>query len=82
VTKQNKTELRVTQWTLVKTGEPIFDESGWQISIDDESGGEYVKVQSNIEGKVAINPEEWPALRAAIDKAISECREDKSGGGE
>jgi hypothetical protein len=82
VIKQNETELRVTQWTLVKPGKPIFDELGWQISIDDDAAGEYVKVQSNARGEISIDRNEWPALRAAIDKAVSECRDQESGGGE
>jgi hypothetical protein len=27
-----------------------------------------------VENKVAINPEEWPMLRRAIDQMIKECR--------
>ena len=28
-------------------------------------------------GKIAINPEEWPSLKRAIDTMIAECRDSK-----
>ena len=73
MSKQTQPELRVTQWTLVKPGLPIFDETAWTIRIVDEAAGEFLEIE-NHNGKVGINPEEWPALRAAIDKAVNECR--------
>jgi len=27
-------------------------------------------------GKICIDPDEWPALRAAINRAVRACRED------
>lgn len=72
--KSIEPELRPTQWTLVKPGLPIFDETAWTITIVDESGGEFVQAE-NLQAKISVGPEEWPALRAAIDKAIGQCRE-------
>jgi len=70
-------KIRTTQITLVKDGQPIFSEEGFTISIEDEAGGEFVTVSCHMEGfgKVAINPEEWPALREAIDQMVSACRD-------
>ena len=77
--KDTKLELRQTQWTLVKKGDPIFDESAWVITIIDESGGEFVEVHGGLfDGKIRINPEEWADLGAAISEAILECRESET----
>lgn len=43
----------------------------------DEAGGEIVVIeQSGLvdAGKIRIDPTEWPAIRAAIDRMIEECR--------
>lgn len=70
-------ETRVKSWTVMPKGEPTFSEMATVVSIDDEAAGEYVVVsqQGRVDlGKIAIDVAEWPALRATIDKAISECR--------
>ena len=70
-------ETRVTSWTVAPKGEPTFSEMATVVSIDDEAAGEFVTVsqQGRVDlGKIAIDVNEWPALRAAIDEAISECR--------
>ena len=70
-------ETRVTSWTVAPKGDPTFSEMATVVSIDDEAAGEFVTVsqQGRVDlGKIAIDPGEWPALRAAIDEAISECR--------
>ena len=73
-------KIRTTQLTVGPESESLFSEMQTQVNIVDEAAGEYVEVQQHGRtdlGKVAINPEEWPMLRAAIDQLISECREDK-----
>lgn len=71
---------RVTQLTVVPSGEPIFSENAFSIAIEDESGGEYLLIRSNLEGlengTIALNPSEWPVLREAIDEMVNQCRED------
>ena len=70
-------ETRTIGLILAPKGAPIFSEQATEIKIVDEAGGEFVEVcQSgrNDLGKIAINPEEWPALRSAIDSMIQECR--------
>lgn len=62
---------------VVPDGEPTFSEQATTIQIADESAGEFVEViqHGGLElGKVQINPEEWPAIRDAIDRLISGCR--------
>lgn len=69
-------EKRMTKITLTPEGEPIFCEEGWDIEIDDEAGGEFVVVRSNMAGydKIAINPDEWESLRDAIEEMVKACR--------
>jgi hypothetical protein len=69
-------ETKITQLTVKPVGEPIYARGGTCISIEDESGGEFVTVSQqgdDVVGKIAINPEEWPALRDAIEKMIKGC---------
>ena len=70
-------KARTTQLTIAPEGEPIFSERAFTVTIDDEAGGEFVLVRSNVEvlptGTISIDPSEWPALREAIDRLIGEC---------
>ena len=71
-------EARVLSVVVAPEGEAIFSESATVVRIEDEGGGEYVVVSQEIvpgRGNIAINPEEWPALRDAIDRMVKECRE-------
>ncbi|HCP22334.1 hypothetical protein [Spongiibacter sp.] len=56
----------------------IFSEMATRISIDDEGGGEFVKAEQTNTGSILINPDEWPELRAAIDRMVAEC--ERAGG--
>lgn len=71
-------EIRITGLTVAINGEAIFSDHATHIKIDDEAGGEFVTVSQSTahsEYKFHINPEEWPALRKAIDRMIKECKE-------
>ena len=67
---------RTTQLTVMPKDEATYSESATTITIEDDAAGEFVVVaQDNDDyGKIAINPEEWPMLRAAINRMIKECR--------
>lgn len=65
---------RVTRLHVLTEGEPLFDERGFSVEIDDEGGGEFVVVHDR-DGEIRLNAEEWPALREAIDRMVKECRE-------
>ena len=69
-------ETRVTCMTVLPDGEPIFSEAATRIEIVDEAAGEYVVVSQcgDNEGKVQIEPDNWPEIRIAIDAMIKECR--------
>lgn len=71
-------EIRVIGLMVAPKGEAIFSDHATHITIDDEAGGEFVIVSQSTahsEYKFHINPEEWPALRKAIDRMIKECKE-------
>ena len=73
-----KYTTRTTALMVVPEGETLFSEAATEVRIVDEAAGEYVEVFQTGRpdlGRIAINPEEWPELRAAIDKMISECKE-------
>ncbi len=68
---------RPTQFTVLPKGDPTYSERATIITTIDDGGGEYVEVsQSGRDdgGKIAIDPEEWPSLRGAIDRLIDDCR--------
>ena len=71
-------ETRITSLVIAPKSEPIFSECATHVRIVDEAAGEFLEVEQHGRtdlGKIAINPEEWPALRAAIDRMIGECKE-------
>ena len=71
-------EIRTTCMTVKPKDEPIFSEQATMVEIVDEASGEYVEVSQSGRtdlGKIAINPEEWPALRKAINLLIVQCRD-------
>lgn len=68
-----KFETRIIKTLILPKGDPIFSERMTAIEIEDEAAGEYVKVTQDGE-KVCFDPDEWPAVRAEIDRAIGECR--------
>ena len=72
------TQSRITQITVCPPNEPIFSEMATTIQISDEAAGEFVELmQTDFRpGKIRINPEEWPAIRMAINRLIRQCRDE------
>lgn len=72
-------EERTIKAALMDKDSALFDHDVWTVEIDDEAGGEFIVVTSGQEdldpGKILIDPEEWPQLRALIDRMVSECRD-------
>lgn len=67
---------KVSSITVAPEGEPIFSEMATVVSLSDEGGGMFVEVCQSARsdlGKIAIDPGEWPELKAAIDRMIAEC---------
>ena len=63
---------RPVRWVVAPRGEPQFAERATLIEIDDEAAGEYVTIAQD-DSKIRIDPEEWPAIRAAIETAFKGC---------
>ena len=71
-------ETRTMRLLVIPKDQPSFSEIGTTITIVDESGVEFVEVEQSGRtdiGKICITHEEWPMLRDAIEKLISECRD-------
>lgn len=71
-------ETRTVAIMVMPKDEAVYGERATTIRVEDNAAGEFVEVEQHGAdglGKVQINPEEWPALRAAIDRMILECRE-------
>jgi|OM-RGC.v1.019750763 hypothetical protein len=65
------TRYRPTRWQVLHEGAEVF-----AVSIDDEGGGRFLSVVDTSETGddgfgLPIDPEEWPALRDAIEHALS-----------
>ena len=71
-------ETRTLKIAVCVKGEPIFHEGVTTIEITDEASGEFLTItQCNDEvdpGSIKIDSDEWPHIRAAIDKMVKECR--------
>ena len=67
---------RVTKLTITPDGEPLFSERATDVLIDDIAAGEFVVVEQRADGmgKIAIDPDEWPTLRAAINRMVKGCQ--------
>ena len=68
---------RPIAWFLGEPKAPIFAEESYTIRIEDEAAGEFVVVESYLNGKpekMGLDPENWPALRDAIEIAVNACR--------
>ena len=66
----------ITKLCVVPSGKPIYDEAATTVGLDDEGGGLFVTIrqEENLStNEVKINPEEWPAIRAAVNRMVREC---------
>lgn len=72
---------RQTRFIVAPAGEPIFSSFATTIEIDDEAGGEFVRVrqlpEENLPQVININVDEWPAIRSAINRAVRLCQPDE-----
>lgn len=73
----NGYRLRIASFVVVPLEQPLFSEGATTVRIVDEGSGEFVEVEqtgrSDV-GKICLNPEEWAAVRDAVDRMIEECR--------
>lgn len=71
-------ETHIMALIVKPVDQPIFSEMATIVRIEDEAGGPFVEVEQHGRtdiGKICIDPNEWPALRDAIDKMIAVCAE-------
>jgi hypothetical protein len=66
-------ETRTTKMIVGVKGEPIFDDSVTEIEIVEEGDGEFVEI-SQEDKKLRFDADEWPHVRAAINKMVKLCR--------
>ena len=70
-------ETRTLSILVAPKDQHTFSEYATEIKIVDEAAGEFLEVSQcgrTDLGKIAISPQEWPALRDAIDQMIKQCR--------
>ena len=74
---QSEYEIRCASLVVVRSGMASWHESATFVSISDEGGGDFVEVSQTpldrLNQIIAIDPDEWPTLRLAIDKMIAAC---------
>lgn len=71
-------ETRYIAAVVCREGEPIYSERSTTVSIRDDGGGEFVEVLQE-SGRISIDVDEWPAIKAAIDAMILACRSESWG---
>ena len=69
-----KYDARVTQITVQPDNQFMNDEKTTVITIKNEGGGEFVEIEQMANGKIGIDPDEWPLLRDAIQTMIDGCK--------
>jgi hypothetical protein len=58
---------------LTPPSEPIFSEATIRIKIEDEAAGEFLMFESlSNDGKLRLDPDEWPAFKAGVEFMLSE----------
>lgn len=73
---------RITRITILPEGEPIFSEMATHIEVEDEAAGEFLVISQdggNSDRKpnsISITPEEWPTIRAGIEKMMQSLRKE------
>lgn len=69
-------KTRITQLTVAPEGVDLYDDRSTHIEIDDEGGGEFITISrpDSADANIRIDLEEWPSIRAAVNKLVKECR--------
>ena len=66
-------EIQTHALIVKPPGEPIFSEMATIIRLDDEGAGPFVVIEQSGRsdmGKIAIDEDEWPAIRDAISRML------------
>ena len=65
-----------TQRRVIPSGKTMDDDGVTIIGMADEGGGAFVTVRQDDHmdsNEIRIDPEEWPVVRAAINRMVREC---------
>ena len=66
--------------TVLPAGDPIFSDKAIVISIEDEGGGEYIKIRQQMEitsdasQTVSFDQEEWEEVTDVVNQMFGEIR--------
>ena len=65
---------RILSMALLPEGEPIFSERGYTATIEDDAGGEFIKLVSHQDDRdcITFDPADWPAIRELVDRMVRE----------
>ena len=66
----------IAQRRVIPAGKAWDDDGVTIIDMDGEGGGAFVTVRQEEQlnaNEIRIDPEEWPAVRAAINRMVREC---------
>jgi hypothetical protein len=80
-TMKTKMTTRITRLTVAPENEPTYSERATHVMIKDEAAGEFVVIEQHLDGggesKIAIDPEEWAAIRDAVSRLMGEIERNK-----
>ncbi len=69
-------KTRITQLTVAPEGADLYDDRSTLIEVMDEGDGEFIIIIQPVKAAtIRIDLDEWPAIRAAVNKLIKECKE-------
>ena len=67
-------KTRITQIAVAPEGAHLYDDRSTLVEIDDEGGGEFIKVsQPSCAAEISFCLDEWPAIRTAVNKLVKGC---------
>lgn len=67
---------RIMEVAVIPAGADTGDERVTRIRVADDGAGEFIEIVQRINGAeyvVAVDLEEWPTVRRAVDRMVREC---------
>ena len=68
--------IHITGIAIVPEGNPMYNENGYGLSIEDEAAGPFIKIADNsdrTEPGILIEPDAWPLIKRAMEILIKSC---------
>lgn len=66
--------IRSVITTITVTSTHVHSDQAYRVTLADDGAGCYVRVETG-EQEIGIDPDEWPALRRAIDRMVRIAQE-------